>query len=324
VPGQSLTDPQRLLAIASTGLVDGPPSARMERIPRLVSRLLQVPVALASFVEPDRQFIVAATGFDVEPFATDRQAPLSHCFCRDVVLSGEPLRVPDSREPPWLEGNRAVDELGIIAYLGVPLADPGGQLLGSLCAIDSQPRDWTAADEAALCDLAELVTDELRRRAVTGENEVLAQQLREQTCRDSLTGMHNRRFWDEHAPRELARCLREGRAITAVCIDLDGFKALNDERGHAAGDDILVALGARWRPLVRAPDVLVRWGGDEFVLLLDTDVIGATAIAYRLVDSTRDLINAAIGVAAWDRRESVGRLLERADQALLIAKRSRS
>jgi diguanylate cyclase (GGDEF)-like protein len=319
--GQSLDDRDRLDALHETGLLDMPSEEGMQRISRLVSRLLRSPVALASFVEHDRQFFVAATGFEVEPFASQRQTPLSHSFCQYVVLRGSPLIVEDARDHVDLHDNLAIEDLGVIAYLGVPLRSPDGHLLGSLCAIDSTPRIWEAADQDALEDLAALVCDELRLRQVTHENERLTEQLRRESRRDPLTRLHNRRSWQERAPVELARAARDGRPVSAVMLDLDGFKAINDQEGHAAGDRILERLGDCWRPLVRPPDLLVRWGGDEFaVLLSDADQAAAESVAQRLIEAAAGVIAISVGVATWSGQGDADALLDEADRALLAVK----
>ena len=149
----ALRDEGRLAALRRTRLLDTPPEEVFDRLTRLVCRLLGVPAALVSLVEADRQFFKGALGLP-EPWATLRETPLSHSFCQHVVATGAPLRVEDARHDPLVCDNLAVPELGVVAYLGMPLATADGQVLGSLCAIDTEPRAWTAEDAAALRDLA--------------------------------------------------------------------------------------------------------------------------------------------------------------------------
>ena len=87
---------------------------------------------------------------------------MSHSFCQHVVTSGEPLRVDDARGHPIVGTNRAVGELGVVAYLGVPLTTPQGHVLGSLCAIDAKVRPWRRHDVRLMRDLAEVVMREVR------------------------------------------------------------------------------------------------------------------------------------------------------------------
>ena len=99
-----------------------------------------------------------------EPWATSRSAPLGHSYCRHVVVATEPLIVSDAREHPLLRDSPAVDELGAVAYAGMPLTDEAGNVLGALCAIDVVPRQWTADELDLLRGLAEACSTELRLR----------------------------------------------------------------------------------------------------------------------------------------------------------------
>ncbi len=159
----SLGDADRLAAVRRTGLLDAPAQPALDRLTRVVSRSLRCSGALVCLVTEDRQFFAGQHGLP-EPVATDRQTPLSYSLCQYVVSQRAPLIVEDAREHDHLRGNRAVTELGVVAYAGVPLFGPDGQVLGTLAAIDQQPRRWTAADVAALEELAALATAELHRR----------------------------------------------------------------------------------------------------------------------------------------------------------------
>jgi diguanylate cyclase (GGDEF)-like protein len=137
---------------------------------------------------------------------------------------------------------------------------------------------------------------------------------------DSLTGVANRRAWDEELPRELARAARSGRPLCLALLDLDHFKAYNDQHGHQAGDRLLKAAAAAWEAKLRKTDLLARYGGEEFSLLLpDCHLESGMEIADRLRTAQPDG-TCSIGVAAWDGRESADELITRADRALYAAK----
>ena len=155
-------DLRRLHALRATGL-GAQPDPAFERFARMVRRQLGVPVALVSLVDDRRQFFPGQTGLG-EPWAQSRQTPLSHSFCTLVVASGEPLVVRDARTDPRVADNPAVAALDVVAYLGVPLTDGEDSVLGSLCAISPEPRDWTDGDLEALVDLAAACSSELRLR----------------------------------------------------------------------------------------------------------------------------------------------------------------
>jgi serine phosphatase RsbU (regulator of sigma subunit) len=136
-----------------------------ERFVRLVRRQLGVPTALVSLVGPDEQVFPGAAGLP-EPWQSTRRTPLTHSFCKHVVASAQPLVIEDARLDALVRDNRAVAELGVVAYAGMPLLDVDGQVIGSLCAIDRRPRQWTDDDLAVLVDLAAACSSELQLRAM--------------------------------------------------------------------------------------------------------------------------------------------------------------
>jgi diguanylate cyclase len=137
---------------------------------------------------------------------------------------------------------------------------------------------------------------------------------------DPLTGVPNRRVWEEELPRELERARRMGSGLCLAMIDLDNFKAYNDRHGHQAGDLVLKEAASAWRAEVRSTDLLARYGGEEFVLLLPACALDdAVQIVERLRVAT-PLVTCSVGLASWDFSEAAPELVERADQALYLAK----
>ncbi|GAB4062429.1 hypothetical protein GCM10028777_02100 [Angustibacter speluncae] len=139
------------------------PDTSFDRFVRMVRRAVDVPVALVSFVEPDRQRFVGAVGLP-EPYQTSRETPLSHSFCQYVVADSAPLVVADAREDARLCDNLAIPDLGVVAYAGFPVTDHLGTVVGSLCAIDGHAREWAPDELAALEDLAAACSAELSQR----------------------------------------------------------------------------------------------------------------------------------------------------------------
>jgi diguanylate cyclase len=160
-----------------------------------------------------------------------------------------------------------------------------------------------------------------RVKQLEAEREELIRALHEQTRKDPLTELPNRRWLDEELPRELARASRAGVDLCAAMIDLDHFKQFNDDHGHPAGDRLLHASAEQWRSALRASDFLARHGGEEFVVLLpDCSLSDARAVIERLRAATPLGETCSAGVACWDREEPAESLTARADAALYQAK----
>ena len=139
------------------------PDPSFDRYARLVRRALGVPIALVSLVEATRQVFPGASGLPASVDA-ERQTPLTHSFCQYVVKDAAPLVISDARLDERLADNLAIPDLGVIAYAGWPLTNEAGLVIGSLCAIDVRPREWTENDLAYLEDLAAACSAELAER----------------------------------------------------------------------------------------------------------------------------------------------------------------
>jgi signal transduction histidine kinase len=163
-----LRDPERVAALRRTELLDTPAEEAFDRLTRLARQLLDAPVALVSLVDQDRQFFKSCVGL-AEPWATLRETPLSHSFCRHAVASDQPFVVEDARAYPLVSGSRAIEDLNVLAYAGIPLKASDGQPIGTLCVIDHEPRTWSAGELATLAELAAAVITEIELRAAAAE-----------------------------------------------------------------------------------------------------------------------------------------------------------
>jgi diguanylate cyclase (GGDEF)-like protein len=150
----------------------------------------------------------------------------------------------------------------------------------------------------------------------------LLAQLQETARTDDLTGLPNRRAWDEELPRELSRAARDSRPVCVAMLDLDRFKRFNDDRGHQAGDRLLKQAASAWATQLRTSDMLARYGGEEFSLLLPGCTLrDAQALVQRLRAAMPDGETVSAGIACWDETENADQLVGRADTALYAAKR---
>ena len=160
---ERLDDRDRLHALEATGLMAGSGDDGLDEVTRVTQWLLGVPKALVSLVDDEKQVFASQcglTGWAAEQGGT----PLSHSFCQHPVQTGRPLVVEDARSHPLVHDNPAIEDFGVVAYAGMPLSTPEGQVLGVLCAIDGHPRHWTPTELETLRRLADRAQRELSRR----------------------------------------------------------------------------------------------------------------------------------------------------------------
>lgn len=160
----------------------------------------------------------------------------------------------------------------------------------------------------------------------------LVEESRWMATTDALTGLLNRRAFLESTGREIARTRRYNDKLSVILLDVDHFKHINDRRGHAAGDIVLTEVGTMLNKALRTCDIVARWGGEEFVLVLpSTSLEGAEQVAERIRemletskihDANGDHIpvTASFGVAAYAGNETLEQVVDRADRAMYLAK----
>ncbi len=203
--------------------------------------------------------------------------PIGEGVAGSVAATGAPLLVPDVRADPRFAA-RFDDASGIVtgSLLAVPLRSKG-RVLGVVELVNPRGgHPFDAADQRTLEALADYA-------AIAIDNARAYERIRELTLRDEHTGLFNSRHLWRQLELEVARTARTGRPFSLVFVDLDHFKQVNDTRGHQAGSAVLLEVGELLRSCIRAIDVPVRYGGDEFVVLLpETGRDHALAMAERI------------------------------------------
>jgi serine phosphatase RsbU (regulator of sigma subunit) len=218
---RDLPEAGRLAALQHTGLTAYPDPA-LDRFAGLVREVVSVPVVLVSLVDDARQFWPGASGL-AQPWTTRRQTPLSHSFCERVALSGQPLIVPDARAHPELCASPEIPGLGVVAYAGMPLSDEDGYVLGSLCAIDDQPRQWSARELHLLTDLAAACSSELRLRISRSRAEH-----EQQRVVDAAAARRQAQAEAQRLAEDLETALRHSRLLLSASEALQGALTVDD------------------------------------------------------------------------------------------------
>jgi diguanylate cyclase (GGDEF)-like protein/PAS domain S-box-containing protein len=242
---------------------------------------------------------------------------------RDAGLPGRALALG---EPIWLEDYSADDRLpraqaarqaGLHAAIAVPVLRKH-DIVGVIEFFTSELRVRDRSITGTLATVGEQVGELL---SVLEDRQALLTSLARLALTDQLTGLPNRRAWEEALQRELSRADREGNPVCVAVIDLDEFKLFNDEHGHQAGDALLSAAARAWQGQLRASDLLARYGGEEFAAVIPAwPLETAVAVVERLRLATPAGLTASAGLASWNRTETAAELFGRADAALYEAK----
>jgi diguanylate cyclase (GGDEF)-like protein/PAS domain S-box-containing protein len=182
---------------------------------------------------------------------------------------------------------------------------------------------WTPSITQVPADAEPVLEVLAAEAALAMQRSALLDRLAELSRTDELTGLPNRRAWEELLDRELRVAKRTGLPLSVVMLDLDFFKAYNDQHGHQGGDRLLWLAGHLWRENLRDTDVLARWGGEEFGLLLPAcDSASARELLNRLHELPLDGVTFSAGIAEWDGTSSSEALIGQSDAALYAAKRA--
>lgn len=303
----------RLASLYEFDLLDTAPDEAFDRITRLAMDLLKVPVAKINLIDRERQWSKSSVGEDRAEMRREDS------FCTWTISQDEPLVIRDAKtEPRFCTLPQVKLPPYFRFYAGVPLRDRRGNNLGALCCQDFEPRSPTDGQISALQHLTRLTVDmmELRKIATI----------------DDLTRVMTKRAFLDSATRDVGLSLHYRRPLSAVMIDLDHFKAINDLHGHAAGDHLLSQTATLLSEQLRASDYIGRIGGEKFaVILRETPATNAVEIAERLRlalasasfshGRTELKITASLGVAGLEQTISnVHSLLRRADASLDAAK----
>jgi diguanylate cyclase (GGDEF)-like protein len=294
----------------------------------------------ASVFLADDEERINYVGIDLpERFAAVAQERLIGVSARDFRLwrratrQAKPIFVQDAKQSQLIPAE-LVTLLGLRSYVAFPLLSGDRPLGLVVCSETREHRVWTAEERRLVTQLAlegSLVVENAMLRAVERER---IDELARQAFHDPLTGLPNRSLFDDRLAHALARLRRQHQSVAVMLLDLDGFKAVNDNFGHGAGDQLLIAVGHRLQACLRPADTIARLGGDEFTILLEdiTHLREAIRVAERIEDALRipfvldgdqTSITVSIGIALnTEGRAEPDDLVRDADAAMYKAKRA--
>jgi len=296
------------------------PGVLLSRIAELICELIDAKACSVMLLDADRKRLLAKAAYGLR---SERMHTLSFAVGEGVagwvVDHGEPALIADVAGDPRFVMLPA-NQTPIASMLCVPLL-ARGESVGVVTATS----DRAAAFGQGHLDLVRFISTTI---ALDIENV----RLHRVAVTDPLTGAYNREFLTQRLPQEIEAALERDRSLSVAMVDVDHFKAVNDQYGHGVGDAVLSEVARRLRSAIRTGDVLVRYGGEEFLVVLPKADAGRAwevgeRMRQRLSERSFDIgdgmaliLRISVGIAQWRTGESMSSVIERADAALYDAK----
>ncbi|RUR30413.1 sensor domain-containing diguanylate cyclase [Vreelandella andesensis] len=325
----------RIAELAEYEILDTPNEAAFDELVEVASIICEAPIAVINFIDRDRQWFKAIKGLPI------RETPLDVSICAHAILQSGLFIIPDTTLDERFSSNPLViGDPHLRFYAGALLENESGYPLGTLCVLDYQPRELTDKQRFALQALAnqvmahmELMLSHRYQKQLILELEATREEMARLAATDMLTGLLNRRAFEQRLHEALALVKRGAPTAALVMVDLDHFKRINDAFGHPVGDDVLKRFTTLCLAVFRETDVIARWGGEEFMLLMpNTSVEKAQQAAKRLLNklantsmaaepTTPIYVTVSIGICPLNANSQLEERLRTVDGLLYQAKR---
>ena len=321
-PNDRLHDSRRLAVLHDLAILDTPAEPAYDDIAALASACCDSEIGAVNFVDDHRHWTKAIVGV---PDGRGASVPSEVSLCAATVASPEgQISVPDTlASERWRSHPLVVDGPKVRFYAGASIVVTG-EPVGVVCVFGDTPRALGEREDQALKALAGQASAQLELRKRNAE-------LSELAVKDPLTGLANRTLLDDHLEIAIAQRERNGGHVGVLYCDVDGFKSVNDQRGHQAGDRLLCQIADRLREATRTTDTVARIGGDEFVVVCpglgsreELAVMVSRIDAAVQVPDPDDVIapipHLCIGAVLLGEEETATSILGRADEAMYAKK----
>lgn len=239
----------RLMALKRYELLDTAPEVEFDQLADLARSIFAVPMAGIALVDENRQWFKSRRGFDAAQF------PRQLGLCEEAIRSNAVMLVGDTHQDERFAHSPLVTGGPMVrSYMGAPLTTPDGYNIGTICVMDTLPRDFSSIDREVLANIARVIVTQMELRMIVSE--------------DQQTGATSRRAFMNLLTKELERHKRNFQPSSLLILDLDNFRAINDSHGHPIGDAVLRVTAQTVFRSIRRGDVLGRIGGEEFGIFL--------------------------------------------------------
>ena len=220
--------------------LDGALAAALERVTGLAATVLRVPTTFVALLGSDRRCFAGGPSIP-NWLAHDPGTLFRSGLSGRILMSDEPTAVADARSDASPGLSSSARDFGVAGFLGMRLISPNGEAAAIFCAVDPQPRDWSAEELRLFREIATSALTEIELQRRTAEAEGIEQQLRHDALHDRLTGLPNRAFFVERVRLAVERARRDpNECFGVIFLDLDNFKLVNESFGHVAGDELLL------------------------------------------------------------------------------------
>lgn len=327
---------ERNASVKRMQLLFTPQEESFDRITRTLQRALNVPVCFISVVADDYKWLKSKVGLGSEADKGSREMSI----CGHIVSGGVPIVINDtSKDPRFFDNDVLCNKMNIRFYMGRPLRNSEGYVVGTLCAFDHTPRAIDPSDYEILDAFGHWVELVFAARGFSQAIDSLLSDLdeaRRESMMDFMLSIWNRGAISDILLRETDYAQRLKSPVTLLMADVDSFKSVNDFYGHGVGDDVLIEITKALRSQLRSYDSLGRYGGEEFLIVLpNTNQQDGIKLAHRLREAVESLVlkvdgaalrcTISIGLSLADFKNAsptIDKVLKAADMALLQAKQN--
>ncbi|TWT25969.1 sensor domain-containing diguanylate cyclase [Planomicrobium sp. CPCC 101110] len=283
----------------------------------LLSETIDVNSIFLTNTDRETNFIIKAFNRKTTLLQEGEQMAINKSLCKLVIENGgEPLVIPNIAEHPAAADHPGAERIKNGSYIGTPIYQSSDAVFGTLCAADTKPYGFSDYDAKLIKTLGLLLSQSIV--------------LEEMMVRDLLTGLHNRAYLVGHFERNIV----EEQKYAFLYVDLDRFKAVNDQYGHEAGDELLKKVASVFQELAPSGSIITRIGGDEFILLIpvaSAEMEEAKRTANGILKELSDKpvqagkwefdISASVGMTYAEPGKDLETLMNEADKAMYEAKR---